>query len=81
MNRLLVCLIVGTLLCLVGWTAHAELNRSTPAPQVWEYDAFESYTSQAAGKLNSRGTQGWELVSTVCPKSYDSCIYYLKRPR
>jgi hypothetical protein len=81
MNRLLVCLIVGALLCLVGWTAHAELRKSTPAAQNWEYDVVESYTSHATVKLNERGAQGWELATTVCPKSYDSCIYYLKRPR
>jgi len=81
MNRLLVCLIVGALLCLVGWTAHAELSRSTLPPQTWDYEAFESYTAQAAVKLKQRGSEGWELVATVCPKSYDSCIYYMKRPR
>jgi hypothetical protein len=81
MNRLLVCLIVSALLCLVAWTARAELTRTTPAPQQWEYDVVESYTGQAAIKLNERGVQGWELATTVCPKSYDSCIYYLKRPR
>ena len=81
MNRLFVCLIVGALLCLVGWTAHTELSESTSPPQLWAYEAFEAYTAQAPDKLNQRGAQGWELVATVCPRSYDSCLYYMKRPR
>lgn len=82
MNRLLVCLIVGALLCLVGWTAQAELTRSTPAPQTWEYEVLEASGSFGITKLNERGAQGWELVTTACPHGTNGpCSYYLKRPR
>jgi hypothetical protein len=82
MNRLLVCLIVSAL-CLVGWTAHAELTRSTPAPQTWDYEVFEDYASiLTITKLNKRGAQGWELVSVVCPRGTEiPCLYYMKRAR
>ena len=81
MNRLLVCLVVSALLCFVAWTARAELTRTTPAPQTWEYEAFDGYTGQAPTKLNQLGAQGWELVATACPRENAPCSYYLKRPR
>ena len=83
MNRLLVCLVVGALLCLVGWTAHAELTRSTPAPQTWEYEMFDSSASfESHPKLNKRCDQGWELVTVVCPRGSETpCLFYMKRPR
>lgn len=82
MNRLLVCLIVSALLCLVGWTAHAELTRNTPAPQTWEYEVFESNASRAASPLNKLGNQSWELVTAVCPDGPTGpCVFYMKRPR
>lgn len=82
MNRLLVGLIVGALLCLVGWTAHAELTRSTPAPQVWDYEVFDAQASFDIARLKQRGAQGWELVLAVCPNGTSGqCFFYMKRPR
>lgn len=81
MNRLFVCLIVGALLCLVGWTANAELTSSTPPPQKWDYEAFDAYPLGVSARLNHLGSQGWELVATTCPKETAPCSYYLKRPR
>ena len=81
MNRLLVCLVVGALLCLVGWTAHAELTSSPHPPQKWEYEVFDAHSSEVPGRLTSLGFLGWELVATACPRENAPCSYYLKRPR
>lgn len=88
MNRWLVCLIVSALLCLAAWTAHAELTRNTagagssPPPQTWEYEGFEDHASTATvTKLNQRGAQGWELITTVCARGTDPCWFYMKRAR
>ena len=81
MNRLLMCFIVGAL-CLVGWTAHAELMRNTPAAQMWEYEVFTANPSTVVPDLNRRGNVGWELVTIVCPNgSTTPCYYHMKRPR
>ncbi|HEX7296479.1 MAG TPA: hypothetical protein VF251_12035 [Pyrinomonadaceae bacterium] len=75
--------------CLLGWSARAELERSAPAAQVWEYSEVELDTHfLATPKLNQLGTQGWELVGFVsgCIPATDrplECRYraYLKRPK
>ena len=36
-ERLYLSLLLAVLLCLVGWTAHAQLSRGGPARQTWEY--------------------------------------------
>ena len=36
-NRVYLSLGFVALLCLAGWTAHAQLQRSNPARQAWEY--------------------------------------------
>ena len=36
-NRLYLSLLIANLLCLAGWTAHAQLQRNNPARQTWEY--------------------------------------------
>jgi hypothetical protein len=39
-ERLYLSLLVAVLLCLAGWTAHAQLQRSSPARQSWEYKSL-----------------------------------------
>ena len=36
-NRLYLSLSVVALVCLVGWTVHAQLQRTAPVRQAWEY--------------------------------------------
>lgn len=36
-NRLSLALVVVALLCLAGWTVHAQLQRSNQARQTWDY--------------------------------------------
>lgn len=36
-NRLYLSLAVVALLCLAGWTAHAQSQRSSPVRQAWEH--------------------------------------------
>ena len=36
-NRLYLSLLIAILLCLAGWSAHAQMQRSGPARQTWEY--------------------------------------------
>lgn len=83
MNKLLVSLIVVALMCVAGWTVRAELTRTAPAPQMWEYETVYEYAGPGnQTKLNERGTQSWELVTVVCQKGTDlPCVFYLKRPR
>lgn len=38
-NKLYLSLLIAILLCLAGWTAHAQLQRSSPTRQTWEYKA------------------------------------------
>ncbi len=94
-NRFYLSLIVVALLCLSGWTAHAQLQRSSPARQTWEYMIIlEGDGATASKQLNNLGTQGWELVSVVCTEAStfsdrlggggggtDHCYYYMKRAR
>ena len=52
-ERLYLSLLVGVLLCLAGWTAHAQLQRGGPARQAWEYKTWVLHT-QAGGLLCMR---------------------------
>jgi|GEM_PF-1028329 len=54
---LYVSLVIVALLCLVGWTVHAQLQRSSPAKQAWEYKSLvfrgegRQYTLYEDGKI------------------------------
>lgn len=74
-SNLYLSLLIGILLCLVGWTAHAQLQSSGPARRAWEYKQFR-YTKEA---LDEAGAQGWELVAVTASPSADWC--YVKRAR
>lgn len=53
-ERLYLSLLIGVLLCLAGWTAHAQLQRSGPARQSWEYKSLVLVTQvSAAGSKNT----------------------------
>ena len=48
-ERLYLSLLIGVLLCLAGWTAHAQLQRSGPARQSWEYKSLVLVQTVGAG--------------------------------
>jgi hypothetical protein len=73
-ERLYLSLLMAVLLCLVGWTAHAQLSRGTSTRPVWEY----TYNNCRADQLNAAGAQGWELVAATS-SSADFC--YMKRAK
>jgi len=78
-KRLYLSLIVVCCLCVAGWTAHAQLQRSN-SQQTWEYQEVQlSATSVATPALNRLGAQGWELVgvTAACPSAASgTCLYY-----
>ena len=69
-ERLYLSVLVGMLLCVAGWTAHAQLSKSGRV--TWEYrvKACNQYPP-----LDDFGAQGWELVAV----SAGDC--YLKRAK
>ena len=89
MRNLYFALVLVALLCLAGWTTHAQLQRNTQTRETWEYMEVELEARfQANPRLNQYGAQGWELVSVVsgCPSApsvAQSCRYwaYLKRAK
>ena len=88
-NKLYLVLVLSALTSLVGWTAHAQLQKAAPQKQVWEYMEVELYAAaHSAPRLNEYGSQGWELVgvTSICPSAPDATIpcrslAYLKRSR
>ena len=85
-NRLFLTLILTALICLVGWTAHASLQKSGSAKQNWEYMTITLNEATLTHRdLNHFGLQGWELVAVVssCPTGASNCVNmaYLKRSR
>ena len=87
-NGLCLALFLVALMCLAGWTAQAQLQRSSSARQTWEYQEIElSAKTSATPTLNRLGAQGWELVGviSVCPSSPNTTLpcqffAYVKRP-
>ena len=73
-NRLYLSLLIAILLCFAGWTAHAELQKTSPAKN-WEYRVEE----ENVGDFNALGAQGWELVQVECSRNY--CRAYFKRQK
>ena len=73
-ERLYLSVLVGVLLCLGGWTAHAQLARGSSTRPVWEY----TYNNCRTQELNAAGAQGWELVAATAG-SADFC--YFKRAK
>ena len=59
-ERLYLSVLVGVLLCLAGWTAHAQLQRSSPAGRAYEYKSCDCRTDD---DLNRLGAQGWEIAT------------------
>ena len=73
-ERLYLSLLMGVLLCLAGWTAHAQLSRNSSTRPVWEY----TYNTCRPQELNAAGAQGWELVAATSGGA-DYC--YMKRAK
>lgn len=64
-ERLYLSLLVGVLLCLAGWTAHAQLQRSSPARQAWEYKSLVlTIQVSAAGSKNTLYEDGKTVPGT-----------------
>lgn len=88
-NRLYFTLVLVFVTCLAGWTAHAQLQKSSLARQTWEYQEVQLATNQSSlPKLNALGAQGWELVgvTSACasnPNVALDCQWwaYMKRAR
>ena len=47
-NRLYLSLLLVVLLCVVGWNVQAQLQRSGPAKQAWEYKSLVFIIDAAA---------------------------------
>lgn len=75
-ERLYLSALIGVLLCLAGWTAHAELQTSNPSRRVWEYKiTYQNQNPYQESELNRPGSEGWELVAV------DSGCFVFKRQR
>jgi hypothetical protein len=75
-------LIVAVLVCLIAWTGYAQVQRTGPARQTWEYRVVdiatvESYTAATDIQqlLNQGGADGWELIRVSENR------YYFKRAK
>jgi hypothetical protein len=84
-NRLYLSLVLIALTCLAGWTAHAQLQRSSPARQTWEYkEVLLAARASSVPSLDALGAQGWELVGvTSACRGELECSYwaYMKRAK
>lgn len=94
-NRLYLSLVFVVFLCLAGWTAHAQLQRTGTVRQTWEYKYLYyrapplsswgedgkalSGPPSIRGRANELGAEGWELVSVV--SSGTDFAYWFKRPK
>jgi hypothetical protein len=93
-NRLYLSLLLAVLLCVVGWNVKAELQRSGPARQAWEYKALVFVVQGSAStmyedgkmvpgtpitRMPELGAQGWELVAIAADNS--TTAFWLKRPK
>jgi hypothetical protein len=76
-NRLFLSLVVVALLCLAGWTGYAQVQRSNPTRQTWEYIVVDAYNDpdRIKSAFNQYGAQGWEYAG----RSGD--YYLFKRPK
>ena len=75
-------LIIAVLVCLSAWTGYAQVQRTNPARQTWEYRVVEtatveSYTAATDIQqlLNQAGAEGWELIRV------SETRYYFKRAK
>ena len=64
-ERLYLSVLVGVLLCLAGWTAHAQMSRS--ARTTWEYKTKQL---NQYPPLEHFGAEGWELVAVSDGECY-----------
>jgi uncharacterized membrane protein len=94
-NRLYLSVLVAILLCVVGWSVRAELQRSGPARQAWEYKSLVLIIQGAGSttmyedakmvpgtpvtRMPELGAQGWELVAIAADNS--TTAFWLKRPK
>jgi hypothetical protein len=62
-EKIYLSLLIGLLLCLVGWTAHAQLSRSAPARQAWEYKTI--VFAGKAGNWQAWAEDGKDLPTPV----------------
>jgi len=80
-RRLYILLVVGVLMCVVGWTGYGHGQRSAATRQTWEYRVLSRATQD---DLDRYGSDGWELVAVgdTDPNGISTGrVAYLKRPR
>ncbi len=83
-RRLCLSLALMGLMCLVAWTARAQLQKTGVPVPAWEHhEILLSATAPSVPTLNRYGAEGWELVNVIaaCPGSTGNCQYwaYMKR--
>lgn len=86
MKNFCLFMLVVLILCLVGWTQHANAQRSSSMNQTWEYHVdpvpniggFVKPVDQANANsrlINQRAAEGWELTAA------GTGFFYFKRPK
>jgi hypothetical protein len=86
MKNFYLSMVIVLILCMVGWTRHANAQRSSSMNQTWEYHADP--VPQIIGTLmpidqanlntrliNQRAAEGWELTAV------GTSFFYFKRPK
>ena len=88
-NRLYLSLLLAVLLSLVGWNVQAQLQRSDPARQAWEYKSLvfvidgsrttlyedaKTVPGTPVTRMPELGAQGWELVSVAATSAPNTYI-------
>ena len=64
-KRLYLSLVIVAFMCLVGWTVQAQLQRSGPARQAWEYKSLVLVVQvSAAGSQNTLYEDGKTVSGT-----------------
>ena len=61
-ERLYLSLLIGVLLCLAGWTAHAQLQRGGTARQSWEYKSLVLVVRESAGGSQTTLYEGNKMI-------------------
>lgn len=64
-NRVYLSMVIVALLCLAGWTAHAQLQRGSSARQTWEYKSLYFIRTSIDETYSSWSEDGKQLPPPV----------------